>query len=466
MQVARAPHPDDWRPNPGPQSRFLSLTCFEALYGGQAGGGKSDAILVDAIRYVGRGHGRNYAALLLRREFTDLSKGGGLIERSRELYGRLGGIYNGGDHVWRFPQGEAVYFGHVQHEHDVHRYQGDAYQFIGFDELTTFTRHQYTYLISRLRSAHGIPLRLRAGTNPGGVGHEWVFKRFAAWLDPTALVHADPGKVIYIRRVDDTTEEIVDKGTDGARGRCFVPAALVDNPYLAADGEYAGNLDQLDPVTRARLKFGDWLRKPMRGDYFKRGWFKVLDVAPAVVRARCRYWDLAGSKQTENSAAKKKGDFAVGMKMSRTPDGLFVIEHIARNRGTPGDTRGLVKTTAQVDGKELAQWIEQDPGQAGADQIASYATALAGYVVRGRAKHIDKITAASPLSSQAQAGNMAIVRAPWNEAFFDEAEAFPEGDHDDQVDALSGAGAVILGNLAPTFSYNSGAFSTPERDDD
>lgn len=444
MQLARAPHPDDWHPNPGPQTRFLGLTCFEALYGGQAGGGKSDAILVDAVRYVGRGYGRNYAALLLRREFTDLDKGGGLIHRSQDLYRRLGGEYNATGHRWTFPSGEQVYFGHVQHEHDVHRYQGDAYQFVGFDELTTFTESQYLYLISRLRSAHGIPLRLRAGTNPGGVGHDWVFKRFAAWLDPQCPTRVKPAEVAYFKRTSETEEAIVPRGTPGARGRCFVPAALDDNPYLATDGEYSGNLDQLDPVTRARLKFGDWLRKPSRGDYFKRGWFRILDVAPADVRSRCRYWDLAGSKQTEGSTAKKKGDFAVGLKLSRTEAGLFVVEHIARNRGTPGDTRELVKNTIAADGKGLSQYIEQDPGQAGADQIASYVDALAGYIVNGRTKHIDKITAAAPLSSQAQVGNIALVRAPWNEAFLDELEAFPEGDHDDQVDALSGAGAVLF----------------------
>lgn len=478
-----------WTPLPGPQTRFLSLKCFEALLGGAAGGGKTDSLLVDAIRYVGAGHGRNYMALILRREFPDLNLS--LVPRSHVLYPRLGGKYNKVDHVWTFPGGESVHFGHCQHEHDVHRYQGAAFQFIGFDELTTFTEYQYTYLISRLRSAHGVPLRLRGATNPGGAGHEWVFRRFGRWLDPSAPDRSAPGEVVYFLKERDD-ERVVPR--DAAKemirareaapptaregmplplGRTFVPAKLSDNPYLAADGEYARALEELDPVRRKQLKEGDWLARPAKGEYFKRGWFKFLDAAPAQVTARCRYWDLAGSKSA-------KGDWAAGVKISRTPEGLFVIEHVARGRGTPGETRALVKTTAELDGKDLSVWIEQDPGQAGADQMLTYAQLLVGWTVRPRSKRVDKILAAGPLSAQAQAGNVALVRGAWNEAFITEAEAFPEGDHDDQVDGASGGFAVVTGNVAPGFSLpetiaprrgaapdtRSRSFLTPNHDDD
>lgn len=428
-----------WEPNPGPQTRFLSLSCLEALYGGQGGGGKTDALLVDAIRYVGRGYGPKYNALILRREFPDLDKSA--IPRSHELYPMLGGLYNEQKKLWRFPAGERVYFGHSQHEHDIQQYKGAAFQFIGPDELTDFTEIMYRFLFSRLRSAHGIPLRMRPATNPGGVGHDWVFRRFAPWLDPKSPIRGAPGQVLYFVR-EGEEERLVEKGTDGAAGRTFVPAKLSDNPYLDSDGAYRRSLDELDPVTRAQVRDGNWLIKPARGLYFKRAWFHVVDYAPAwsQVVARVRYWDLAASPE---------GDYAVGVRLARMRAGLWVVEDVRRLRGRPHDVRAAVMQTAVRDGEDVPVWIEQDPGQAGKDQIASYVQMLAGFEAYGRPKKVNKVTAAGPFSAQVQAGNVALVQAPWNEDFITELEAFPEGEHDDQVDAVSGAFAVIVGNERP-----------------
>lgn len=427
-------HPDDWRPNPGPQTRFLGLTCREALYGGAAGGGKSDALLVDAIRYVGRGYGSHYAALILRREFPDLEMS--LMRRAWAIYPHLGGKFAG--KTWTFPDGETVRFGHVQHENDIYQYQGAEFQYIAFDELTQFTETQYTYLISRLRSAHDVPLRLRATTNPGGTGHEWVFRRFGYWLDPSYPYKAEPGKVLYLVR-DDGKEVVVDRGTEGALGRTFVPAKLSDNPYLARDRQYTRTLDELDPVTRKRLKDGNWLVKPAKGLYFKREWFYPVHSVDTPCE-RVRYWDLAASPT---------GDYAVGLRLAVSRDGRYYIEHVERLRGHPGAIRERVKETAQADGRAITVYIEQDPGQAGVDQIASYVTFLAGWTVRGRRKTQNKIVSAGPISSQAQARHVYYVEDHWNHALFEELEAFPEGDHDDQVDALSGAAAVLMGGVAP-----------------
>lgn len=436
-----SPTTDDWRPNPGPQYRFLSLSCFEALYGGAAGGGKSDALLVDAIRYVGRGYGDSYAALILRREFPELEKS--LIFRSHALYPRLGGKPRNDGREWRFPGGERVYFGHCQHEKDVGQYQGSAFQFIGFDELTQFTEYQYTYLISRLRSAHGVPLRLRAATNPGGDGHDWVMRRFGAWLNPNAPVHASPGEVLYIVKNGDA-ERVVPRGTPGALGRTFVPALLSDNPYLASDGVYARGLDELDKVTRERLKNGDWLIQPAAGVYFKRGYFTFVDAAPADA-ARVRHWDRAATE----AAKGKDPDWTVGLKMSRA-DGVYYVENVVRFRESPHKVESSIKTTAELDGKRCMVHLAQDPGSAGKFEASYYIQALAGYNVRAEPETGDKVTRAQPVSAQAEAGNIRIVRAPWNEAFIQELEQFPEGAHDDQVDALSGAFAALLNARVPT----------------
>jgi predicted phage terminase large subunit-like protein len=430
----RAPHPEDWRPNPGPQTRFLSLTCHEALYGGAAGGGKSDALLVDAIRYVGRGYGRNYKALLLRREFPDLEKS--LIERSHALYPRIGGKWNGSAKTWRFPLGEVVYFGHAQHERDVHQYQGAEFQFVGFDEVTSFTKYQYTYLISRLRSSAGVPCRLRGATNPGGEGHDWVFDRFGAWLDPKSPVRAEPGRVVYFVRDEEGNERAAAKGDDGARGRTFVPALLSDNPFIG--DAYARGLDELDPVTREQLKRGNWLIRPAAGLYFKRDWFEFVDSAPAVGK-RIRYWDRAATA----ASGSNDPDWTAGVKLCLAPDGLIYVEDVVRFRGNPGEVEKVVKTTAELDGKGVPVGIEQDPGQAGKFEAAYYIKALAGWRVTAYPVTAKKVVRAGPISSQALAKNVRIVRGKWNEAFVTELEQFPEGSHDDQVDGLSGAYSAV-----------------------
>lgn len=164
-----------WRPNPGPQTRFLALASYEVAYGGSAGSGKSAALLMGALRFVDR---PAYCALLLRRTFPELEKS--LIERSFQLYPKAfpGTRYNEQKKVWLFPGGARVYFGHLERDADVHAYQSAEFQYLGFDELTSFTERQYTYMLSRARSATGIPIRIRGATNPGGEGHDWVFKRW------------------------------------------------------------------------------------------------------------------------------------------------------------------------------------------------------------------------------------------------------------------------------------------------
>lgn len=454
----------DWRPNPGPQERFLSLSCYEALYGGAAGGGKSDAILVDAIRHVGKGYGVGYQALLLRRTFPELEKG--LILRSRSLYGNIEGAeYSTQSKTWTFPGGERVVFGYLDSEQDVFRYQGLAFQFIGFDELTQFSESQYTYLLSRLRyaGADRFSLRVRATTNPGGDGHEWVFKRFGYWLDP-ARKCADPGQVLHIVRDVDGAEHIVAKGakpdhdggvpmmtgTDGSRfevsremsplGRTFVPAKLSDNPTLASDATYRRALDELDPVLRAQLADGNWLAQPAKGLYAKREWFSFVGRCPEGVKRWVRAWDLG---------ATLKGDFTVGVKMGELPNGQVVVADVVRFRGTPGDVEAVILATAESDGPTCTVWLPQDPGQAGVAQVASFSRLLKGKTFRFVRPNGDKVTRFGPFSSQVQARNVVLVQSEWTDAYVRELEAFPEGSNDDQVDATSDAYAG-LSSGAPT----------------
>lgn len=424
-----------WRPNPGPQTRFLALSSYEVAYGGSAGSGKSAALLMGALRFVDR---PAYRALLLRRTFPELEKS--LIERSFQLYPKAfpGTRYNEQKKVWIFPSGARVYFGHLERDGDVHAYQSAEFQYLGFDELTSFSERQYTYMLSRARSSTGIPIRIRGATNPGGEGHDWVFRRWGPWLDPAAEQRAEPSEVLWYVN-DDTGERYVPKDAAGALSRCFVPARLADNPHLLEnDPAYVDRLKGLDALTRAQLLDGNWLAKPARGLLFKRGWFELTELLP-LRGQRVRYWDRAASTT---------GDFTVGLRMSKA-DGVYTVEDVVRLRGTPREVEAAIYATAALDGKTVMVGIEQDPGQAGKFEAGYYVKNLAGYNVRTfRVRH-DKVTRAQPVSAQAEAGNVRLMRGRWNEAFVQELEAFPEGGHDDQVDAFSGAFAALTAANAP-----------------
>lgn len=164
------PNAATWQPNSAPQEAFLSYGGFEGGYGGAAGGGKSEALLMDAL--YGIGH-PSYRAILFRRTFDELKKS--LIDRARDFYPHVGGVEHRTDHVWTFPSGAQVAFSHMADAKDHLRFDSAEFQYVGFDEVTSFYREQVLFMASRLRSSKGIRSRLRWATNPGGIGHEWVF---------------------------------------------------------------------------------------------------------------------------------------------------------------------------------------------------------------------------------------------------------------------------------------------------
>ncbi len=229
-----------WQPQPK-QAEFMRRGEFEALYGGAAGGGKSDALLAEALRQV---NFKNYRALLLRKTYPQLRE---LIDRSRAIYSLVSPYakYNDTKHEWVFPSGAKIIFGSLNHESDRFNYQGHQYAFIGFDELTHFTYDEYMYLHSRCRCADpNIRCYIRATANPGGIGHGWVKARF--------ITAAEPLKTI--------TETVNVEGFgEVKRSRVFVPSTVFDNKALLDnDPNYLANLATLPEAERNALLYGNW----------------------------------------------------------------------------------------------------------------------------------------------------------------------------------------------------------------
>jgi phage terminase large subunit len=222
-----------FKANEGPQEDFLAAGETDVLYGGAAGGGKSYAMLVDPLRFA---HRAAHRGLIIRRSMPELRE---LIDKSRELYPKAfpGCKYKEVEKLWNFPSGAKIEFGFLERDADVYRYQGQAYSWIGFDEITHLpTEFAWNYLASRLRTTDSeIQTYMRCTANPGGAGATWVKKRY---IDPA------PSYESFI-------------GADGLT-RKFIPARLQDNPFLATDGRYEQMLKALPPTQRQQLLDGNW----------------------------------------------------------------------------------------------------------------------------------------------------------------------------------------------------------------
>jgi hypothetical protein len=221
-----------WKPFPGPQEDFCSRGEFEVLFGGAAGPGKTDCLIMEATRYI---NFSDYNAIIFRRTFPQLQE---VIDRCWQYYPKIGGEYRATEHRWHFPSGAKISLSHMQHADDKYNHQGRQYQFVGYDEVTQFLPEQYLYLISRVRSVNpDIPLRMRATTNPGGIGHVFCKERF--------VDVAKPGQTYF----DPIT----------GNSRVFIPALVTDNPALMEnDPGYVKRLEALPETEKKRLLYGDW----------------------------------------------------------------------------------------------------------------------------------------------------------------------------------------------------------------
>jgi phage terminase large subunit-like protein len=320
---------------------------FECLYGGAAGGGKSDALLMAAAQFVAWPH---YRGLLLRRTHTELAKAGALMSRALQWWLPLGIAWDGTNKIARFPSGATIEFGYHAHANDDARYQGGEWHFVGFDELTHWPNESaYEWLRTRIRKSPDdpIPRRLLSTSNPGGPGHVWVKLRFIGGVDPATG-----------RRIEPVAR--------------YIPATIDDNPSLDRE-PYKETLRDVHPTRRAQLLEGNWdARDP--GDYFRIEWFgQLLDPERDSINHReamfVRWWDLAASEAKD--AAR-----TAGVLMCRARRGVRAVVHATAFRKTPGARDDAIVRQAQIDGRHVTVGIEIEPGSGGVAQFDSLAKRL------------------------------------------------------------------------------------------
>lgn len=405
--------------------------------------GKSFGLLLEALRHIDN---PGYGAVIFRRTYPEITNEGGLWDESGNIYPLVGGKPIQNPPEWVFESGAKIRFAHMQYEKDKYSWQGAQSPFFGFDELTHFTRSQFFYMLSRNRSTCGVRPYMRGTCNPDA--DSWVKTFLAPWVheDWPEDDRAESGEIRYFLRDGDEITWLKRGETHPDAISCtFIEADLDDNPKLEEkDPDYRKRLLALPLVERERLLKKNWKIRAEGGNKFKRAWFPVLDVVPEDIEKVVRFWDFAATEETPANSMRDGPDYTASCKMGRRKQGAtprYVILHATWDRYSPGKVEAMVHNLAEQDGRACEVYFEEEPGSAGKNNTFNYKTrVLVGFFAQGIRSTGSKEIRANSLSSQAEVGNVGIVRGHWNDGFFGFLEPFPsEKIHDDVVDASSGA---------------------------
>lgn len=435
-------------PQAGPQTMFMASSADIVIYGGAAGGGKTYALLLEMLRHKDV---KNFGAVIFRHNYNQITAQGGLWDASRKLYTQVEGaesIKSPKLH-WDFTSGARLDFAHIERDEDLDSWQGTEIAYIGFDELTHFTKRQFLYMLSRNRTTCGIKPYVRATCNPDS--GSWVAEFISWWIDEKSgyPISERSGQIRYMCILNDviywgnSREELADKygiGINDCKSVTFIASKLEDNKVLMEnDPGYLANLKALTEVDMERLLKGNWKIKAAAGSFFKRSQVgEILEDYPTDLVAVCRGWDLAATDKKENEDAA----FTAGVLMGKRSNGRFVILNVINKQLKAGDVRNTILITAKLDKQKYPfarQRLPQDPGQAGKEQAQSYIKMLSGFSVVVKAESGDKVTRAEPMAAQWQHGMFDLVAGEWNEEYLNQLESFPDSKFKDMVDASSSA---------------------------
>lgn len=432
------------RPQSGPQEKFLATSADIAIYGGAAGGGKTYGLLLEPTRYM---NVKGFGAVIFRKNSTQITNEGGLWDTSLDIYPGIGAIPRDSKHDYTFIGGGTLSFKHLEHEKTVLDWQGSQIPFIGFDELTHFSKKQFFYMLSRNRSTCGVKPYIRATVNPDA--DSWVAEFIAWWINQETgyPIEERSGVIRWMLNINDEIRwfgsykkakaeaSLIDDDIE-PKSVTFIPSKLEDNQILLdVDPGYKANLYALGSVEKERLLKGNWKIRASGGTKFKKEFFEIVDDYPRKFKKICRYWDFAATKAKPG----KDPDWTVGTYMGIDHDDVVWIIDQVRIRDTPGKVESTVKNTASQDGKKVTIVIEEEPGSSGKFTTNIFVRKLKGYIVKADRPTGSKEVRANPYASYAENGNIKLVRGVWNKVFLDEHEAFPNSDvHDDTVDSSSG----------------------------
>ena len=446
-------------PQAGPQTMFMASNADIVIYGGAAGGGKTYALLLEALRHKDV---QDFGAVIFRHHFNQIKAEGGLWDASKKVYTKVSGAVSrkSAPLRWEFGGKSKLSFAHIESDEDLGSWQGTEICFIGFDELTHFTKHQFLYMLSRNRSTCGVKPYIRATCNPDA--DSWVAEFIAWWIDQDTgyPIKERSGQIQWMVNLndaitwhaskEDAMQYAIECGLSGeeavyaTKSVTFIASSIYDNKVLMETNPgYIANLRALPEVDKERLLNGNWKIKAAAGKFFKRSQVEIITVVPKDIVMWCRAWDLAA---TDEDAAGDP-DYTAGVLMGKRKDGTIVVLDVINQRLKAGDVSKLIMNTSMIDRQKYKYQyfirIPQDPGAAGKTLAAQYIKMLSGYNIKVLPVSGSKEVRATPLAAQWQNGNVQVLLGEWNDMYFSQMESFPGSKHDDMVDASSDAFAEL-----------------------
>jgi predicted phage terminase large subunit-like protein len=424
------------------QELFLSTPADIAIYGGGAGGGKTWALLVEAIRYIHTVQG--FGATFFRRQSIQITAQGGLWDSAIKMYPQIHLTpFKSPELQFRSPIGNKITFRHIDRDVDVLSYQGTEMPLILFDELTHFSKHIFTYMLSRNRSTCGVRPYIRATTNPDA--DSFVRELIDWWIDEDGYaIECRDGVIRWFIVVDDAfvwfdtfdeaMQALKDLGFDDdvkPKSFTFVSAKLSDNPLLVrADPQYKANLMALSEYDRRQLLDGNWNVQP-KGDFFREDWFRYYDILPETL-------NIYGA--SDYALSEEGGDYTVhGIFGVDSHDNTYLLDWW-RSQSLSADWIDELVRLIKI-WKPIC-WFEEG-----------------GSIIKGLKPFIDrelianntycrreafnygnnnKKARATGISGRFQMGKIFFPKGrQWVATLKRELLAFPNGKHDDQVDVLS-----------------------------
>ena len=447
--------PNVVRPIPGKQEEFITSDADITFFVGGSGTGKTEAMVMDQLQHI---HDSGYESITFRRTTKSLTGAGGIFNKAGRVYERLGAEKRIKDLMYRWPSGATCRYSHLEHGLATAEanHAGLEYSRIYYDELHTFDRESFMFMLSRLRSNADVDAAVKATMNPtpkesiGGWIHEFLE---GFYIDDYGYpIEENSGKKRYFITDDDgslvwgnSAEELQARyGYDCApMSFTCITSCIIDNPVvMTLQPRYLPALKNMERVARERLLYCCWNVSPKGGGYFQREWVEFVDRkdVPKLVKM-IRAYDLAASIKSE---VNTDPDSTANTLMGLGEDGYLYILDANEALERPAGVMKMIRDTAEFDGRNVVIGLPQDVGQAGIIAFEHYAKPLilSGYKVKKFKTRKGKLERFSGFSNAAENGMVRIVRGSWNDKYINQLENFdPERkrQHDDFVDATSDA---------------------------
>lgn len=452
-----------------PQEQFLQSTSTVTLYHGSAGGGKTFAIIISLVKFAMM---KNTTAVVFRRTSTQLRQNGGIWQEATAVFKRMFGkdvvIRNRDLEIYIPSTNATIKFSHLQHQSDINNHLGAQYSLIVFDEATLFPFEEMILpLFGRLRNANvNYKPQILWATNPmynHGIYHwisDFYLDEFGIPTDEKSNVERyfvlqNNKPIWYNTRAE--AEAVHGGGADSpVQSFRAIRAHITQNiPLMKANPSYIANLKSLPDIKRRIFLDGSWTAREEEAGLILRSMFNMVEHPNVNAKKRVRSFDLASQPVSTQSP---NPDWTRGVLISKDDKGIYTVEDIVSIRDRPHIVEQLIYDCAEDDPNGTVTTYPVDPGQAGIARAMEMKRNLAekGKTCKIIRPNKSKRTRFLAFSAIAEAGYINVVRAPWNEEFFNELEEFTglkRGERDDMVDCCSDAIVALNQSVElPSFS--------------